>query len=73
MDVDRYDRTVGRIYTGPVDVNAEMVRQGMAWVYTRYNRDPELPRLQAEAKAARRGLWREANPVPPWDWRRQRH
>ncbi|EHL99403.1 nuclease-like protein [Acetobacteraceae bacterium AT-5844] len=72
MDVDRYGRTVGRIYAGSVDVNAEMVRQGMAWVYTRYNRDPELPRLEAEAKAARRGLWRDAKPVPPWEWRRNR-
>jgi endonuclease YncB( thermonuclease family) len=71
QDTDRYGRTVGRVYVGPVDVNAELVRHGMAWVYTRYNRDPALPQLEAEARAARRGLWADPQPVPPWDWRRQ--
>jgi endonuclease YncB( thermonuclease family) len=71
QDTDRYGRTVGRVYAGAVDVNAELVRRGMAWVYTRYNRDPALPVLEAEARAARRGLWADSRPVPPWDWRRQ--
>jgi endonuclease YncB( thermonuclease family) len=71
QDTDRYGRTVGRVYAGAVDVNAELVRRGMAWVYTRYNRDPALPVLEAEARAARRGLWADPRPVPPWDWRRQ--
>jgi endonuclease YncB( thermonuclease family) len=70
-DTDRYGRTVGRVYAGPLDVNAELVRRGMAWVYSRYNRDPALPALEAEARAARRGLWADPRPVPPWDWRRQ--
>src|SRR4051794_11969571 len=29
---DRYGRTIGRVYAGSVDVNAEMIRQGAAWV-----------------------------------------
>jgi hypothetical protein len=32
-------------------------------------RDHELARLEAEAKAARIGLWSQPNPVPPWNWR----
>jgi len=71
QETDRYGRTVGRVYVGAVDVNAELVRQGMAWVYVRYNRDPALPVLEAEARATRRGLWADPRPVPPWDWRRQ--
>lgn len=71
QDTDRYGRTVGRVYVGSVEVNAELVRRGMAWVYTRYNRDPALPILEAEARAAHRGLWADPRPVPPWDWRRQ--
>jgi endonuclease YncB( thermonuclease family) len=71
MDTDRYGRAVGRVYVGPVDVSAEMVRQGMAWVYARYNRDPVLPRLETEARAAQRGLWRDPSPAPPWEWRRR--
>lgn len=71
QDTDRYGRTVGRVYAGSVDVNAEMVRQGAAWVYRQYSRDASLLQLEAEAKAARRGLWGlpEAERMPPWEWR----
>ena len=52
-------------------MNREMVRQGLAWWFARYApADTELARLEAEAKAARRGLWSQPNPVPPWNWRR---
>jgi endonuclease YncB( thermonuclease family) len=71
-DTDRYGRAVGRLHVGTTDVNAEMVRRGAAWVYRRYNRDPSLLRFEAEARAARRGLWAlpEGERVPPWEWRR---
>ena len=29
---DRYGRVIGTVYLGNVDVNAQMVREGMAWV-----------------------------------------
>lgn len=71
---DRYGRTVGQITvpcpTAPAcSVNAEMVREGMAWVYTRYNSSAALPGVEAEARAARRGLWAAPSPVAPWNWR----
>jgi len=54
------------------DANAEQVRQGMAWVFERYaRRGSPLYAIQDEAKAAGRGLWRDLNPVPPWEWRRR--
>ncbi|MBO1081667.1 thermonuclease family protein [Roseomonas haemaphysalidis] len=73
MDVDRYGRTVGRVYVNGVDVNAELVRGGHAWVYRQYLRDRSLLPLEAEARAARCGLWSlpERDQVPPWAWRRQ--
>ena len=71
-DIDRYGRTVGRVSVNGTDVNAAMVASGAAWVYRQYSRDPELLRLEAEAKAAGRGLWGlpEAQRTPPWEWRR---
>lgn len=70
QDTDRYGRTVGRVYVGGFDINAEMIRRGGAWVYRQYAKDPSLPRLEAEAKAAKRGLWAlpEAQRTPPWEW-----
>lgn len=46
-----------------------MVQNGAAWVYDQYNTDPSLPALQREARAQKRGLWADSQPVPPWEWR----
>ncbi|NNM20881.1 MAG: nuclease [Gammaproteobacteria bacterium] len=73
VETDRYDRIVARVYRADDDlyVNAEMIRQGHAWVYRRYT---DERKLLASEKLARRddaGLWglpgqqRQA----PWDWR----
>ena len=71
-DVDRYGRTVAAVELADGrDLGRELVRGGLAWHYPRYApRDADLRRLQAEAKAARRGLWAEAGAVAPWDWRK---
>lgn len=66
---DRYGRLLARVYMNGVDVNAEQVRGGHAWVFRRFQGDANLLSLEAEAKAARRGLWRDANAAPPWSWR----
>ncbi|EON5575630.1 thermonuclease family protein, partial [Shigella sonnei] len=47
------------------------VRNGAAWVYPDYNNDYTLPPLQRDARALKRGLWADKNPVPPWTWRKQ--
>jgi|tagenome__1003787_1003787.scaffolds.fasta_scaffold20941564_2 nuclease-like protein len=52
QDTDRYGRMVGRVYVGSLDVNAEMVRQGAAWVYRRYSHDASLLQPQCFIAAA---------------------
>lgn len=67
---DRYGRILGHVYTeNGTEANRWMVQNGAAWVYERYNTDPALPGLQVEARLEQRGLWADANPVPPWEWR----
>lgn len=68
---DRHGRTVGTVFIAGLDVNAEQVRRGMAWVYLRYARDPALTAQELEARQARRGLWVDSSPLPPWEWRKQ--
>ncbi|MCB4824450.1 thermonuclease family protein [Roseicella aerolata] len=72
-DTDRYGRAIGQVYAGERKLNLDMVRRGAAWVDRRYTDDPALVRAQAEARAAKRGLWAlpEADRTPPWEWRRQ--
>jgi endonuclease YncB( thermonuclease family) len=67
---DRYARMLGRVECEGTDANAAQVLEGMAWVFDRYVTDRSLYALQAEAREARRGLWKDASPVPPWSWRK---
>ena len=69
---DRYQRILGRVYRGDLDVNAEQVCQGMAWVFRQYTKDASLYAVEAEAREQKRGLWRDPDPVPPWEWRKER-
>lgn len=73
---DRYGRHIGRAFAPrepeELDVSAEMVRQGAAWVFDRYSTDASLYELQDQARTNRRGLWSlpAADQVAPWDWRK---
>ncbi|HPF57256.1 MAG TPA: thermonuclease family protein [Candidatus Competibacteraceae bacterium] len=69
---DDYGRVVGTLDVSSQNVEAALVKQGAAWVYRRYNRNPHLLELEAQAKAAHRGLWAlpEDQRIPPWVWRR---
>ena len=68
--VDRYGRTLAFVYVGDICVNKELLRQGMAWHYKQYNKDPGLAKLEIDAKEKRICLWSQPNPVPPWEWRK---
>lgn len=67
--VDDYGRMVALLELDGLNVNEEQVRQGMAWNYSHFFRDPRYRALQAEAQQARRGLWMH-KPIPPWKWRK---
>lgn len=73
VDEDDYGRLVGRVLTDDGDANLAMVRAGFAWHY-RYHcpRDAALAEAEKDARAERRGLWVENDPVPPYRWRRSR-
>jgi len=67
---DRYERTLANvILPDGRNLNQELVRQGWGWWFRKYSRDQGMGKLEAEARAAKRGLWADPNPTPPWDWR----
>jgi endonuclease YncB( thermonuclease family) len=66
---DRYGRTLGSLEVDGGDVALLMLSSGLAWQFTRYSDDEVLAAAEDEARAARRGLWADREPVPPWDWR----
>ena len=67
---DAYRRIVAHVFVDGLDVNAAMVSSGLAWVARAYNPGPQLVRLEDQARAQRRGLWADAQPMPPWEWRK---
>lgn len=74
---DKYGRTVGRILLGGTDANLEQVKAGMAWHYKQYEREQSVAdraayaQAEEQARIAKRGLWADPDPTPPWDWRKQ--
>ena len=60
-----------------LDVGLAQITMGRAWWYRRYanEQSPEdrsrYEFAEQQAKAKKVGLWRDPNPVPPWEWRRQ--
>ncbi|MGC4077149.1 MAG: thermonuclease family protein [Rubrivivax sp.] len=67
----RYGRTVAHLRCRGHDAGTAQLRAGLAWVAEGYAADLNLPALQWQARHERAGLWAEARPVPPWDWRRR--
>ena len=70
IDVDRHRREVGRIYLGKRFINMEMVTDGFAWRYVQYDKPGEFTAAEDAAREHRRGLWADAHPMPPWEWRK---
>ena len=76
IEKDRYNRTVAEVYKNNQSVNLQMVKEGHAVVYTQYLNNCAQTKqqfLQAEATAKKQRLafWNQANPVMPWDFRRE--
>lgn len=75
---DRYGRIVGKVTLNGEDVNIQMIHAGLAWHYKAYeDEQPAVDRVAyplAELNARRKaiGLWGDAEPLPPWDWRRSK-
>ena len=75
---DRYGRTIGKVMVDGTDVCLEQIKAGWAWHYKRYaSEQPAQDRAdyaaaEDRAKSGRIGLWSDAQPTAPWDWRRKK-
>ena len=71
---DKYGRTLADVLLPDgTNVNHELVKDGWCWWYRKYAPgDAELERFEKDAREAKKGLWADSQPVPPWEWRAQR-
>lgn len=70
---DRHKRILGDvILSDGTNVNHELVKEGWCWWYRKYAPgDTILEGLEKEARDAKKGLWADPQPVPPWQWRKR--
>jgi micrococcal nuclease len=80
VERDRYGRMVAELFImlsgeREIHLNSEMVAAGMAFHYAQYSGNCPNQRaiVMAEemAKEQRRGVWADAKPEYPWEWRRR--
>jgi endonuclease YncB( thermonuclease family) len=65
---DPTGRVVARVSANGSDVARQLVASGNAWCAPS-NTDPALVAAQSAAQAARLGIWSQATPTAPWDYR----
>ena len=72
---DKYGRNVGKVLVDGNDANLEQVKRGLAWHYKQYEKEQpandrvEYAVAEGAARASRLGLWADAEPVAPWEFR----
>lgn len=71
---DKYKRTLGEVRLADgTHVNRELVAEGWCWWYRKYAPDDLiLGGLEAAARVTKKGLWVDADPVPPWKYRKSK-
>lgn len=69
---DQYGRTLGVVYIGDLNINAEMVKNGLAWYYNYSVDDPHLEALEREAQKKGLNIWSMKNPISPYEYRKNK-
>ena len=76
--VDRWGRQICKVAVNGVDIGLEQVKDGMAWWYRKYAKEqpaedqPIYENAELMSQLGRHGLWGDTNPMPPWDFRREK-
>jgi endonuclease YncB( thermonuclease family) len=68
LGLEKYGRTLGTCFVDGRNINAEMVKLGLAWAFVRYS--AVYAAEEAQARAAKIGIWQGAA-QPAWDYRAQ--
>lgn len=70
---DGFGRPVVWVYAPDgKDISAEMLKAGMAWHFKKYDSSPEYANYEMNARTSQLGLWKDENPIPPWEWKKRK-
>ena len=68
--VDRCGRILGVVYCDGIEINLVMVQTGYAWHYSYYDQTPAYIQAEKQARADKKGLWADPNPINPYQFRK---
>jgi micrococcal nuclease len=68
---DRNGRIIGEIFFNQRCLNKDLVKNGLAWHFKKYSKSLEYAELEITARKNKVGLWKDINPIAPWDWRKK--
>ena len=63
--VSRFGRTLDVIFLGNGNVNAQMIRMGVAWHYKQYSDSVSMQQFEDYSRMGRFGLWSDPNSKAP--------
>lgn len=69
-EIDRYGRYVAHIiYDDGKSLAEELLKNGLAWHFTRYSDNDRFSELEEEARSKKLGLFANEKAIPPWEFR----
>lgn len=68
---DRYKRLIAEVYCNNININKELIKNGLAWHFKKYSSDNDYAKLEIQARKLKVGLWQQSNPIAPWNWRKK--
>lgn len=70
---DKYGRTIATVYYTGINLNQQLLTNGLAWYSVKYSHNPTYEKLFYQAKQNHIGLWSEPHPINPSKWRHSKH
>lgn len=68
--IDRYGRIIGEVYLNNVNINEMMLKNGWCWWYKNYSKKYHYQNFQNHARKNKLGIWKNADNIPPWIYRK---
>lgn len=70
LKYDQYKRAIAKVYIDSTEINTELLKAGLAWHFTQFDKSEEYATAEAEARQQKLKLWSLKNPTAPWAYRK---
>ncbi|BHH83356.1 hypothetical protein LA52FAK_16450 [Desulforhopalus sp. 52FAK] len=76
IEYDRYGRLVAIVQVGDTSINEKLLREGLAWYYSKYCKKKicsSWKKVSKAAKKQKKNIWSTSSSVAPWTWKYNKH